>query len=198
MFWCIEKTTSHERSTIRNAISPIFVDLERAEIMIDTVIEEHFHDREQKPLGALDAEWVRTMLYVVRGLISDTITAYKLTVADTEDPRAKNYIAAAEAVKTAMQCEQACEGAYALENKLPAERRKPITDALAKIGDMGDAAAIMDNHQNSTDPLREEFETAISELTPDERAELLKMIRPRKAEKEQKYATETSRSIGRG
>ena len=56
----------------------------------------------------------------------------------------------------------------------------------------------MDNHQNSTDPLREEFETAISELTPDERAELLKMIRQRKAEKEQKSATETSRSIGRG
>lgn len=55
----------------------------------------------------------------------------------------------------------------------------------------------MDNHQNSTDPLREEFETAISELTPDERKELLKMIRQRKAEKEQKYATETSRSIGR-
>lgn len=56
----------------------------------------------------------------------------------------------------------------------------------------------MDNRQNNVDQLREEFETAISELTPDERAELLKMIRQRKAEKEQKYATETSRSIGRG
>ena len=31
----------------------------------------------------------------------------------------------------------------------------------------------MNEQQNSTDPLREEFETAISELTPDERAELL-------------------------
>ena len=30
----------------------------------------------------------------------------------------------------------------------------------------------MNEQQNSTDPLREEFETAISELTPDERAEL--------------------------
>lgn len=47
----------------------------------------------------------------------------------------------------------------------------------------------MDNHQNSTDPLREEFETAISELTPDERAELLKMIRQRKAEREQNHTT---------
>lgn len=56
----------------------------------------------------------------------------------------------------------------------------------------------MDNHQNSTDPLSEEFETVISELTPDERAELLKMIRQRKAEKEQKRTAETVRSNGRG
>lgn len=56
----------------------------------------------------------------------------------------------------------------------------------------------MDNHQNSTDPLREEFETAISELTPDERAELLKMFRQRRSEKAQKRTAETVRSIGRG
>lgn len=56
----------------------------------------------------------------------------------------------------------------------------------------------MDNHQNSTDPLREEFETAISELTPDERAELLKMFRQRRSEKAQKRTAETVRSNGRG
>lgn len=38
----------------------------------------------------------------------------------------------------------------------------------------------MGNHQNSTDPLREEFETAISELTPDERAELLEQYKAKK------------------
>ena len=40
----------------------------------------------------------------------------------------------------------------------------------------------MDNHQNSADPLREEFETAISELTPDERAELLEQYKAKKAQ----------------
>ena len=81
-------------------------------------------------------------------------------------------------------------------NELRELRR--MADELAAALSWRDGRAIMDNHQNSTDPLREEFETAISELTPDERAELLKMIRQRKAEKGQKYATETSRSIGRG
>lgn len=56
----------------------------------------------------------------------------------------------------------------------------------------------MDNRQNNVDQLREEFKAAVLELTPDERKELLKMIRQRKAKKGQKYATETSRSIGRG
>ena len=56
----------------------------------------------------------------------------------------------------------------------------------------------MDNHQNNVDPLREEFETAISELTPDERAELLKMFRQRRSEKAQKRTAETVRSNGRG
>lgn len=55
----------------------------------------------------------------------------------------------------------------------------------------------MDNRQNNVDQLREEFKAAVLELTPDERKELLKMIRQRKAEKGQKYAAETSRSIGR-
>ena len=47
----------------------------------------------------------------------------------------------------------------------------------------------MDKHQTSLDQLREEFKAAILELTPDERKELLKMIRQRKAEREQKHTT---------
>ena len=143
MYWCIEKTTSNERTTISNAMYALFADLERAETLIDTVIEENFDDRVQKPLDETAAAWVGTLLHVARDIISDTIVAYNLTVADTEDMRAKNYIAAAEAVKTAMQCEQAYEGVYALEKKLPAERRKPIMEARVKIGDMEDAAAIL-------------------------------------------------------
>lgn len=47
----------------------------------------------------------------------------------------------------------------------------------------------MDNRQNNVDQLREEFKAAVLELTPDERKELLKMIRQRKAEREQNHTT---------
>lgn len=51
----------------------------------------------------------------------------------------------------------------------------------------------MDNRQNNLDQLREEFKAAVLELTPDERKELLKMIRSRKAERKQDH-TAASRS----
>ena len=47
----------------------------------------------------------------------------------------------------------------------------------------------MDNRQNNVDQLREEFKAAVLELTPDERKELLKMIRQRKAERKQNHTT---------
>ena len=50
----------------------------------------------------------------------------------------------------------------------------------------------MDDRQNNMDQLREEFK-AILELTPDERKELVKMIRQLKAERAQKH-TAASRS----
>lgn len=143
MYWCIEKTTCNERTTISNAMSPLFSDLERAEALLDTVMEDCFDGREQKPLDSCDAAWVGTMLRVARDIIADTIVAYHLTVADTDDVRAKNYIAAAEAVKTAMQCEDAFRGSFAAEQELPAEERKAFCEARCKAGDMEDAAAIV-------------------------------------------------------
>lgn len=46
--------------------------------------------------------------------------------------------------------------------------------------------------------LRARLKAVVLTLSTEEQKELLKMIRQRKAEKGQKYATETSRSIGRG
>ena len=51
----------------------------------------------------------------------------------------------------------------------------------------------MDDRQNNMDQLREEFKAIVLELTPDERKELVKMIRQRKAERAQKH-TAASRS----
>ena len=51
----------------------------------------------------------------------------------------------------------------------------------------------MDDRQNNVEPLREEFKAIVLELTPDERKELVKMIRQLKAERAQKH-TAASRS----
>ena len=50
MNWYIEKTTSKGRSIIRDAVFGIFADLERAEVLLETVLEESFLESEQKPL----------------------------------------------------------------------------------------------------------------------------------------------------
>lgn len=55
----------------------------------------------------------------------------------------------------------------------------------------------MNNHQNGADQLREEFETAISELKPDERTELLEMFRQYKAEKAQSRVTEENGRVNK-
>lgn len=143
MYWCIEKTTSNERTIINNAVYAIFADLEKAETLINTVIEECFDSAEQKKLSSCEAEWVGTMLHITRDILTDAITAYHLTVADTGSVRAQNFIKAAETAKTAMQCEDAYSGVYELEKRAPAEKRKAIMETRAKIGDMDDAAAII-------------------------------------------------------
>lgn len=51
----------------------------------------------------------------------------------------------------------------------------------------------MDDRQNNVDQLREKLKAAVLELTPDERKELVKMIRQLKAERAQKH-TAASRS----
>lgn len=143
MDWCIEKTTHNERTVINNALFGLFDNLEQAETLLYTVIEDCFNNREQEAVSKAEAEWVGAMLRIVQDILSDTIVAYHLTVADTENVRVKNYIAAADAVKTALQCERAFNGVYAFERSLTAEGRRPIMEARIKIGDMEDASAIL-------------------------------------------------------
>ena len=142
MNWNIWKTTVKERAIIGDTMLGVFADLERAEVLLETVLDEHFLDREQKPIAASDADWTRSMLYIVHEIIGDAVVAYHLTVGDTEDLRAKNYIASAETAKLAMQCESAHSGAVAAGNKLCEDRRRVFIDAMDKISDMWDAEAI--------------------------------------------------------
>ena len=87
MNWYIEKTTSKGRSVICDAMLGIFTDLERAEVLLETVLEESFFESEQKPLTASEVDWTRSMLYIVHEIIGDAVVAYHLTVARYVPPK---------------------------------------------------------------------------------------------------------------
>ena len=131
MNWYIEKTTSKERRVICDTMLGLFVDLERANALLETVLDEQFSDREQAPLSASGADWTRSMLHIVNGIIRDSIVTFYLTIGDDEEPRAAHYIEAAETAKLARQCEIAY---YNAQKKHPG--------AIGKIADMEDADAI--------------------------------------------------------
>ena len=128
MNWNIGKTTVKERAIIGDTMLGVFADLERAEVLLETVLDEHFLDREQKPIAASDADWTRSMLHIVNGIIRDSIVTFYLTIGDDEEP---HYIEAAETAKLARQCEIAYYNA-----------RKKHPGATGKIADMEDADAI--------------------------------------------------------
>lgn len=142
MNWNIWKTTVKERAIIGDTMLGVFADLERAEVFLETVLDEHFLDREQKPIAASDADWTRSMLHIVNDIISDSILVFYLTIGDDEDTQVKNFIASLERAKLAMQCEGAHSAAIAAGNKLREDRRRGFLDAMDKISDMEDADAI--------------------------------------------------------
>lgn len=142
MNWYIEKTTSKERRAICDTMLGLFVDLERANALLETVLDEQFSDREQAPLSASGADWTRSMLHIVNDIISDSILVFYLTIGDDKDTQVKNLIASLERAKLAMQCEGAHSAAIAAGNKLREDRRRGFLDAMDKISGMADADAI--------------------------------------------------------
>lgn len=131
MNWNIWKTTVKERTIIGDTMLGVFADLERAEVLLETVLDEQFSDREQAPLSTSDADWTRSMLHIVNDIIRDSIVTFYLTIGDDEEPRAAHYIEAAETAKLARQCEIAY---YNAQKKHPG--------AMGKIAEMADADAI--------------------------------------------------------
>ena len=143
MNWFIDKTTHGERVTIETAVGSLFADLEKAECLLGAVLDDHFNNREQEALSGATADYVGTMLRIVLDILSDTILAYSLTVADVYSVRAKRFIESADAVKRAMQCEAANNAACDVERKLPADESRQFIEERIRICDLEDAEAIM-------------------------------------------------------
>ena len=142
MNWNIEKTTARERMKICDAMYALFVELERAEMLLNTVIDEDFGSYVQQPITKERAEWTGAMLRIVSDIMNDVSLAYKLTVANTGDPRVGRYIEAAERVKTAIECDNAHDAAFRQERGLPEEIQKARVSERGRLRDIEDAEAL--------------------------------------------------------
>ena len=138
----IEKTTIKERAAISNAMTPIFVNLERAESLLDTVQNECFECKRDSVFLSTDAKWVQNMVGIVENILFDAITAFHLTATNTFDNGAKYYLKDAKYAETAMRCAETLDRIHDIERSLPAERRKSIAEIRESVVDMDDEAAL--------------------------------------------------------
>ena len=142
MNWSFEKTTARERMKICDAMYALFVELERAEMLLNTVIDEDFGSYVQQPITKERAEWMGAMLRIVSDIVNDVSLAYKLTVANTGDPRVSRYIEAAERVKTAIECDNAHSTAFKQIGKLPHADFIARGKELVELRDLEDTEAL--------------------------------------------------------
>ena len=80
----IQETTAAERSIIDRAVEDIIYSVEQAQRLIAFVMDDYFGDAEQKPLNEFDAEAVKSMIWIVDNMLSDTVLKYCLTVGRTD------------------------------------------------------------------------------------------------------------------
>lgn len=138
----IEKTTQEERIIIENAMCGLVFDLEGAQNLLETVMEEHFYEAEQKALSSSEAEWVGSMLRIVRNALYTFTTSYYLTVADTNRFSTELYLKEAEQIKKATECSKKYNEICDSERFMDAEKRNASIIARKNIAEMDDGSAI--------------------------------------------------------
>lgn len=138
----IEKTTIRERTTISNAMTPIFFDLERAESLLDTVQDECFEGRGKNVYLSADAKWTRDMIGLVDDILRDAITAFHLTIANTFDDDAKYYLNDAKCAETAMKCGEIFDRICDIERSLPEDQQKRVAEIRKSVVNMEDQEAL--------------------------------------------------------
>lgn len=137
-----EKTTQAERIAISNAVCGIISDIEDAQNLLETVIEECFFSAKPKRLDDCEVAWVSSMLRIIRNNIHNSISEYYLTIADGDYPSVERYIGNAEQVKRSIECNEIYNEICNSERFMDIEKRKISTNARMNIAQMDDDVAI--------------------------------------------------------
>ena len=138
----IEETTIKERIAISNAVMPIFVDLDRAESLLDTIQNECFEFKEGRAQLSADEEWVYDMVCIVNDILRDAITSFYLTIGYDANNRAEYYFKNAQHAKTVLKCEETLDLIRDVEQSLPEDRRRRVLEIRKKVDDMKDEDAL--------------------------------------------------------
>lgn len=139
----IEKTTMSERTTISNAMTPIFVNLERAETLLNTVQDECFEHKRGNVYISATAKWLYDIIGIVDDILFDAITAFYLTTADTpSNSAAQCYLSCAKYAETAMRCGEIFDRICDIERSLPEDQQKRVAEIRQSVVNMEDEAAL--------------------------------------------------------
>lgn len=136
----VEQLTGNERITLENAMGAPIVSLERANMLLDTVLEDSFYDGKQASISASHAEWIGDMLKASCEIVDDVLMSYYLLVANEE--KTARYLKNADMVGKAVSCERMAKKLRNLERGMNPEKREEVTEARKKICDMDDSIAL--------------------------------------------------------
>lgn len=140
----IEKTTMKERTTISNAMTPIFVNLERAETLLNTVQNDCFEHKGGNVYISADAEWMYDMVSIVEDILYDAITAFYLTTADNPSSNgAHSYLNDAKCAETAMKCGEIYDRICDIERSLPEDQQERVAEVRKSVLDMDNEKALL-------------------------------------------------------
>ena len=138
----IEETTIKERVAISNAVMPIFVDLERAENLLDTIQDECFEFKGGGTYLSANAKWVYDMVCIVHDILCDAIATFYLTIGDDSNNDAKYYLKNAQYAEMILKCEETLDRIRDVAPSLPEDRRKRIDAIREKATAMKDEDAL--------------------------------------------------------
>ena len=95
----IFRTTREERVTIETALDSAFLKIDQAGSLLNDLLEDYFEDREQRRLSDYDAEKIRSRLWIISDILSDSVLEYHLQTGHYDARGVKAYIESAERAK---------------------------------------------------------------------------------------------------